>query len=238
VTIRPDEQTEVDMALVRRGAAASRAPVSAGLAIPHQGAPGVTAIGTAAVPAPAGHEQAAAVPSRPATAWAMVTGLGLTGAGAVGAWNISTFATPTTFRVGDPMITFATLFVMAAAVERVLEPFSRWMPGQAEQGRYEKAVADMDNGVAGATHAAAHYKAALDSARASRTVLMWGLATLVATLLSAGAGFYLLRSISADAGWHGVAAWADALVTGLIVGSGTKPLHDFLSRVRGRDDLA
>ena len=75
------------------------------------------------------------------------------------------------------MSVFAALFVFAAAVERLLEPFTRWMPGRTEQERYERAVADMENGVPGATNAAAHYKAAVDSARASRGVLMWGIAT-------------------------------------------------------------
>jgi hypothetical protein len=91
----------------------------------------------------------------------------------------------------------------------------------------------MDNGVPGAVHAAAYHKAAADSARASRGVIMWGIATLLATVLSAGAGFYLLRMISADPGWNGVSRWIDALVTGLVVGSGTKPLHDLFTRVQG-----
>ena len=113
-----------------------------------------------------------------------------------------------------------------------MEPFTRFLPGRKEQELYEKAVADMDNGVPGAMNAAAHYKAALDSARGSRAILAWGIATFAATLLSAGAGFYLLRLISADPGWHGIPVWVDALVTGLIVGSGTKPLHDLVTRAQ------
>ena len=61
---------------------------------------------------------------------------------------------------------------------------------------------------------------------------MWGIATCVATLLAATSGFYLLRLLSADPGWNGVAVWADALVTGLVVGSGTKPLHDIINRMQ------
>ena len=75
-------------------------------------------------------------------------------------------------------------------------------------------------------------RAAVDSARGSRGILAWGIATFFATLLSAGAGFYLLRMLSADPGWHGIPAWLDALVTGLIVGSGTKPLHDLVTRAQ------
>jgi len=239
------------MALVRRSAVAAvgRAQVPGAIAppaIPHQGGAGVAPVpgvaGAAAAGAQLGtvapgYEMAAAVPSMPAKGWAMVTGLGLAGAGALGAWNINELMAPSVFQVGNQMSTFAALFVFSAAVERVLEPFSRWMPGRTAQERYEKAVADMDNGVPGAMNAAAHYKAAVDSARASRGMLMWGLATAIATVLSAGGGFYLLRLISDSPTWGGVPVWADALITGLVVGSGTKPLHDLINRNQRQADL-
>jgi len=214
------------MALVRR--AIGRAQVPGAItppAIPHQGGGGAPAPGQPG-------EMAAAVPSMPAKGWAMLSGLGLAAAGAFGAWGVNTMMQPSPFQVGDSWSTFGALFVFAAAVERVLEPFSRWMPGRAEQERYEKAVADMENGIPGATNAAAHYKAAVDSARASRGVIMWGLATAIATVLSAGGGFYILRALSANPNWSGVAVWVDALVTGLVVGSGTKPLHDVITKVQ------
>ena len=218
------------MALVRRSVAVGRAQVPV---IPQQ--PG----GALPPPAPVvpGHELAAAVPSPPARGWATAAALGLAGIGALGAWNINQVMAPTPFQIGDTMSTFGALFVFSAAVERVLEPFSRWMPGRTEQERYERAVADLENGVPGAMQGAAHYKAAVDSARASRGVLMWGIATFVATLLSAGAGFYLLRMLAVNPGWNGIAPWADALVTGLVVGSGTKPLHDLITRFQQRPSL-
>jgi hypothetical protein len=224
---------EVDMALVRQAGAAGtvsgRAQVPGTVVAP-------------AIPALPGHppiqEMAAAVPSLPAKAWSVIAGLGLTGTGAIGAWNIHLMMQPTPFQIGDTPSTFAAMFVFSAAVERVLEPFSRFMPGWGAQEKYEKAVADVENGVPGAMNAAAHFKAAVESARASRGVLMWGLATFAATLLSAGSGFYLLRALSANPAWDGVATWADALVTGLVVGSGTKPVHDVLTRVQQRTNAA
>jgi hypothetical protein len=180
---------------------------------------------------------AAAVPSPPARGWATVTALGLAGAGAVGAWNINEMMAPSPFQIGDTMSTFGALIVFSAAVERVLEPFSRWMPGRKQQNLYERAVADLDNGVPGAMQAAAQYKAAVDSARASRGVLMWGIATFLATVLSAAAGFYLLRMLAISPDWNGIAPWADALVTGLVVGSGTKPLHDVFAGFERRSSL-
>jgi hypothetical protein len=138
---------EVDMALVRR-TAVGRAQVPGALPvppapIPHQG-------GATSVP---GQEMAAAVPSRPAKAWATMAGLGLAGIGALGAWDINTFAAPTTFHVDNQMTVFVALLVFAGAVERLLEPFTRFMPGRKEQELYEKAVADIDNGVPGAMNA-------------------------------------------------------------------------------------
>ena len=119
------------MALVRR-TAVGRAQVPGALPvppapIPHQG-------GAPAVP---GQEMAAAVPSRPAKAWATMAGLGLAGIGALGAWDINTFAAPTTFHVDNQMTVFVALLVFAGAVERLLEPFTRFMPGRKEQELYE-----------------------------------------------------------------------------------------------------
>jgi hypothetical protein len=90
----------------------------------------------------------------------------------------------------------------------------------------------MDNGVPGAMNAAAVYKAAVDRARAARGVIMWGLATGLSTILASAAGFCLLRMIAANSSWNGIPMWVDAVVTGLVVGSGTKPLHDLINRVQ------
>jgi hypothetical protein len=227
------------MALVRRSAV-GRAHVpgtptttTGGAGIPQQPVPSAPYPGQPGGVAP-GQELAASVPSLPANWWAMVTGLGLAVVGAVGAFNIQQFAGPAFFHIGDQPTAFGALFVFSAAVERVLEPFSRFMPGRTQQARYEKAVADMDNGVPGAMNAAAHYKAAVDSARSSRGLIMWGLATFAATILSASGGFCLLHMLSADPNWNGVSYWADCLITGLVVGSGTKPLHDLITKVQSQ----
>jgi hypothetical protein len=181
---------------------------------------------------------AAAVPSKPAHPWAVVLGFGSAVAGGVGAWNVNQMMAPSVFEVGNDLSTFLALFVFATAVERILEPITRWMPGRVEQQRYEKAVADMDNGVPGATNAAAVYKAAVDRARAARGVIMWGLATALSTILASTAGFCLLRMIASNSGWDGVPMWVDALITGLVVGSGTKPLHDLINRVQKQSNVS
>jgi hypothetical protein len=201
------------------GAPVAGGPVAGAPAIPHQ-------------PVVAAQEAAASVTTPPPMPWAVLVGFGLTALGGFGAWGITMTAQPNPFPASGATSVFGALFVFAAAVERLIEPLTRWMPGREAQARYERAMADMDNGVPGAISAAAHFKAAAEQARSARAVIMWGIATALATLLSASAGFYLLHMVSSDPGWHGVSSWVDALVTGLVVGSGTKPLHDLFTRVQ------
>jgi len=222
------------MALVRR-VAVGRAQVPGAVAPP---APAPTQSGQApTAQAQPGYEMAAAAASRPAHPWAVLLGLGSAAAGGMGAWNVNQMMAPSVFQVGNELSTFFALFVFATAVERILEPITRWMPGRVEQERYEKAIADMENGVPGATNAAAHYKAAVDRARSARGVIMWGLATGLSTILASSVGFCLLRLLSANPSWDGIPIWMDCLVTGLVVGSGTKPLHDIINKVQKQSNV-
>lgn len=178
-------------------------------------------------------DEAAAAPSRPARWIAVLGALVFAGAGTAGARMLGQELDTQPLRVGGDMSTWAGLLVFAAAVERVLEPITRWMPGRKAREAYEQVAAALTNGQPGVSMAhVAAAKARCDQHRADRTVLAWGLATGLATLLAAGGGFYLLRMIAEDSAWAGLPAWIDALVTGLVVGSGTKPLHDLVSRAQ------
>jgi hypothetical protein len=181
-------------------------------------------------------ESAAAEPSLPAHPAAVIAGLAAAIAGAASAKSINGFLDQPVFEVDSQASAYAALVAFSAATERVLEPISRWMPGRTAQNRYERALADMENGVPGATQAAAKAKAAVDRSRASRGVLMWGIATGVTTMLAASSGFYILHILAANPDWDAVPKWLDALVTGLIVGSFTKPLHDVVTRVQRQKD--
>ena len=107
------------------------------------------------------------------------------------------------------------------------------MPGRRARGEYETATARLANGDRSVTLSdVARAKAQVDLDRANRVVIVWGLATAVATVLCAGGGFFLLRALESNPEWNGVARWIDALITGLIVGSGTKPVHDLVIRLQ------
>jgi hypothetical protein len=231
------------MALVRRTSAIGRATVPGATvpipppAIPHQpGAPispPVAAAGVAPVPPV---EEAASEPTLPAHPGAVLGGLVAAVAGVLSAKGINNFLNQPVLELDSQTSAYAALVAFSAATERILEPISRWMPGRRAQQRYERALADMENGVRGATQAAARAKAEVDRAKASRGVLMWGIATGVTTALAAGSGFYILHILAANPDWNAVPKWLDALVTGLIVGSFTKPLHDVVTRVQRSKD--
>jgi len=235
------------MALIRRGTA----PVAVGRAgvpgsvhsvpaaaptVPAQAGPAPISGGPA--PGAAGEETSVAVPTLPPHPWAVLLGLATAAVGGAGAMGIGQTLNQPAFEVGNPTAVFGALFAFAAAVERLLEPITRWMPGRREQAWYERTVADMDNGVRGAMPAAAAAKAAVDRARASRGILMWGVATGLSTILASSGGFYVLRALAEDPSWGAVPRWVDALVTGLVVGSGTKPLHDLISRAQKQKENA
>jgi hypothetical protein len=140
-------------------------------------------------------------------------------------------ATP--FQIGDQVSAYAALIVFAGAVERILEPFANLMPGTRARGQYETAVASLANGhPAASLKQVAAAKAKLDRALANRTVLMWGLATGVAAVVSAAGGFYVLHMIASTDWVSQIPTWVDALVTGLVVGTGTKPLHDLITKAQ------
>jgi hypothetical protein len=197
----------------------------------------VAGIGPAG-PTPGG--DAAAVRSMPASTMAVLSGFGMAALGLLGAYAFkATGHAAPAFQIGNQMSTFGALLVFAGAVERVLEPVSHWLPGRRTKADFEQAVAAMANrhpAVSLAQVAAA--KARMDRARANRTVIVWGLATGFATVLSAWGGFYLLHMLSANPNWDMVPGWVDALITGLVVGSGTKPLHDVINRVQQTKEKA
>jgi hypothetical protein len=217
-------------------AAAVAATTTRGAA-PHDEA--TTLLSTPALPAWAVNAEAAAVASKGASAGTvglafLVVVLGAAGAYAM--WRWGPRADP--FKIGNQTSAYAGLIVFAGAVERVLEPFSNWFPGTRARSEYESAVAALANGhPAMSLRDVAVAKAKLDRALANRTVLLWGVATALAAVVSSASGFYLLHMIAAQDWVTSIPGWADAVVTGLVVGTGTKPLHDLITRANsGRDN--
>jgi hypothetical protein len=186
------------------------------------------------VPAWAGNAEAAAVASKGASVASVLGAFLLVAIGTGGAYALNHWGNKATpFQIGNQTSAYAGIVVFAGAVERILEPFSNWLPGSRARNEYESAVAAFANGhPAMSLKEVATAKAKLDRAMSNRTVLLWGLATAVAAAVSAAGGFYLLHMIAAQNWVSHIPTWVDALVTGLVVGTGTKPLHDLITKAQ------
>ncbi len=155
----------------------------------------------------------------------------------------------TTPTVVTGLTIFATFFVSATAVERLLEPLSGWLPSTTDQ----KASADSDIKAAGNTVAAAGdptqpnitavtasaelQAAAVSVDRATfssfwKSTVLWALATVIAMVAAGGLRLYFLRTV----GIAGGPRWEEILATGLIIGGGTKPLHDLVTYIQAASE--
>jgi hypothetical protein len=207
-------------------------------------------------------------------------------AGTVGAYYLWVWRKPADFMPSSDYATYAGLFIMALAIERILEPFSGlFIRGMKEKKATSRATAAQarrtqaaatgsgthaavvvpvgqakraaaaEQAVAAQRAAAAQKVAAAQKAaavaqtdhhltQAGRAVLMWATASVLAMLVCAFLGIFLLRSVQtpspAKAGTTSSAPGTakdpnrllDLLVTGLVVGAGTKPLHDLVSQIQ------
>lgn len=131
---------------------------------------------------------------------------------------------------------FGALFVLALAVERLLEPFSEWLgpstTDAAVKRDKEVAAAEGNEAAAGSTKKAAESQDRLTRARRETAIVTWAVATALAYIACGGLKVLLLSAI-VDTKLGGVPGRSmDLLVTGLVVGAGTKPLHDLVSNIQ------
>ncbi|HYJ70745.1 MAG TPA: hypothetical protein VEX15_24075 [Nocardioidaceae bacterium] len=85
---------------------------------------------------------------------------------------------------------------------------------------------------AGAALVAAEMQASVQQYRRNSAVLMWGLSSSLAIIISASVGLALLHSV----GVQDAPMMLDIVVTGITIGSGTKPLHDLISSLQVAKD--
>jgi hypothetical protein len=241
--------------------------------------------------------------------WLFLLGaLGILGVGGAAGYVIWRAVRPSDFMPSSNYAIYAGLFIMALAIERVLEPFSGYIvPSTTMKKARAKATAAQVTRVKAvlpAQHAAnvaaetpvqtevgtdppevgtdppeaptppaqphvpprvgptgalatAQSQAAVASkeqhrSQANRAVLMWAIASTLAMVICAWVGIFLLRSVETPSSTAATAAvakaasgptggqsptslpnrWVDLVVTGLVVGAGTKPLHDLISNIQ------
>jgi hypothetical protein len=135
-------------------------------------------------------------------------------------------STESTYRIGSEWSGFAGLFVLALAIERALEPFTRYLGPDTEelkQNHTEQLAQHDANGTAAA-------RADVHRGRKLTAIVVWGVATALGFALSSALNITLLQAIRGE-GSGQPPFWADLLVTGLVVGAGTKPLHDLITKL-------
>jgi hypothetical protein len=69
---------------------------------------------------------------------------------------------------------------------------------------------------------------------ASNKATLWAVASGFGMAISGATGLFLLHAI--DKGKWGVPRWLDVIATGLIIGGGTKPLHDLITNLQAAKD--
>jgi hypothetical protein len=134
-------------------------------------------------------------------------------------------------RVNTEFSAFALLYIATQATERLLEPFASFVMTTGEM------KSEMEQSLAGAMTApedhdswsrAAEAKERLDQRQRARAYVMWAAATVIGMIASAALGVYVIAAIAVE---RGPAVPIDILVTGLVIGGGTKPLHDLIARI-------
>jgi hypothetical protein len=142
---------------------------------------------------------------------------------------------------------FALLFVMSLAIERLIAPIAPILGPDTTVAKAKlisakatvSAQAPGQSGpvahVAGAAGPVtlAHAQGEVADSRSKTALVTWGVATGLACILSASLNVTLLHAMTTTTGTHSP-YWVDLLVTGLVVGAGTKPLNDLWSRLQNK----
>ena len=161
----------------------------------------------------------------PDTFWVVLAYV-VMGAGVLAGWLLWKYVKPLNFVPVQGMSIFAALYIFAQIIERVMEPFSSLLGSAKDdkQVKFTKKEALQQF----AQEPSPKTRALVAQVRRNRTVIIWAIASLLAMLASGGLGLFLLRSV----GLKGAPVAVDVLVTGLAIGSGTKPLHDLISNLQ------
>ena len=166
--------------------------------------------------------------------WYTVLGLGLAVGAFFAAWGLHGSAS-STYRIDNQWSALTGLFILALAIERALEPFSRKLGPDTTKRKVKRDKALAGPRPAGQKDRAPEFQNAIEISRRLTGVVTWGAATGLGFLLCAVLNITLLQAVRAN-GSGQPPFWADLLVTGLVVGAGTKPLHDLVANIeRGKN---
>ena len=187
---------------------------------------------------------AASAPARPDGTY-VIAGLTLLIGGAVLGAVFAAFRSGPPFVPKPGVSVFAVFYIFAQSLERLLELIQIIIPslGRTQAGEKklskDQAVEFRDQQLARAINQpseataaaveAAGAQTAVDRIRANRALLGWTLASALAMIGSGLLGLKLIAAISEATPAPG---WLDVAITGLVIGGGTKPLHDLIANLQ------
>lgn len=171
-------------------------------------------------------------------------------AGALGGYGLHEVS-KVTFDPPEGVGIFALFYIVAQAIERLLEWFAphagkatptgeTTLSETTTQQNQLKAKAKLEEAVAKALNEpsddndkkAANAKRTVDQIRANLNILLFGLSALLAMLVMGFLKADLLRTV----GVSGAGAFIGIVITGLVVGAGTKPLHDLIGYIEKKKE--
>ena len=139
---------------------------------------------------------------------------------------------------------FGAFYLLAQAIERVMEPFSNLVGAEDKSSASSNStrlsknrlITKRDIAVANArsaptdnnAQALAERQTRLDQCRANSSVVLWGAGSALALVLVGAVGLLMLPLV----GVRGAPPALDILITGLAIGGGTKPLHDLIVNIK------
>ena len=145
---------------------------------------------------------------------------------------------PTAFMPNAGISVFAPLYILAQGIERLLEPLSAFIKapsattdpnGARTNVKKTEAVDGVNQAIVkGDGQSAANWQRVVDTVRRNGTVIVWGAASCIGIILCGLLGLFMLRMV----GFTSVPKEIDVVISGLAVGSGTKPLHDLISNLQ------
>jgi hypothetical protein len=163
-----------------------------------------------------------------------------------GAWFLFKAVDPPYFAPSSDYSAIAALVLFATALERFLEPISKYLLSDAAEKKQvseltSKAAnlagdpsSDADT-VKGAAAEAATAIAVATKKTKERSIAMWAVATILALIGPSCLGVFFLRAVSPSSAPN---RFLDMLITALIVGAGTKPLHDTIENIQAKKESA
>jgi hypothetical protein len=178
----------------------------------------------------------------PTALWKPIAAIAAIGAVAFVMWlAYADWIKPAVIQLKASYVPFAGVVVVAAALERLLEPLSDVLlpkdppKQQAAQTKTaaQAAAADPDENTAQVkplVDKAAKKQAAADARPMDRTIMFWVIASACGLVLAGSFGFFLLQPVASN---H-VNRALDLVVTGLAIGAGTKPLHDLITNIQSK----